>query len=106
MRFPVERARRRAAAARRAEIRRRRAALVVLPLLVAGFILASGPGGVSTASRSGAPEAVVLQAGQTLWDVAERYAPAGVDPRAYVDAVLEKNGITGVPAPGERLDLP
>ncbi len=104
--FPTARARARAASGRRAEIRRRRLAALVLPLLVVGFILATGPAGTSVASRSGAPAAVVLSPGETIWDLAERYAPETIDSRAYVDAVLELNDISGVPAAGQRIELP
>jgi hypothetical protein len=104
--FPVERVRRAAALQRRAEIRRRRLAAVALPVLIVAFIIATGPGGTSVASRSGAPGSVVLQAGDTVWDLAERYSPSTVDSRAYVDAVLELNDISGAPAVGERLRLP
>jgi hypothetical protein len=106
VRFPSERVRARARSQRRAEIRRRRLTLALFPVLVFGFILASGPGGTSVASRSGAPESVVLEAGDTVWDLASRYAPESVDPRAYVDTVLELNDVSGAPAAGARLRLP
>jgi Tfp pilus assembly protein FimV len=48
----------------------------------------------------------VLQAGDTLWDVAGKYAPQSVDTRAYVDALLEINHVTGAPSAGMRLKLP
>lgn len=35
---------------------------------------------------------VVLEPGETLWDVAVRSAPAGVDPRAQLDAIRRLNG--------------
>jgi hypothetical protein len=104
--FPTDRVRARAAASRRAEVRRRRVAAIFLPLLVVALIVATGPGGTSVASRSGAPASVVLEAGETVWDLAERYAPESVDSRAYVDAVLELNDISGAPAAGERIRLP
>jgi hypothetical protein len=104
--FPTARVKARAASRQRAEIRRRRLTIAVLPVLVVGFILASGPEGTSVASRSSAPASVMLQPGETIWDLAERYAPAAVDPRAYVDAVLEMNDISGAPAMGERVRLP
>jgi hypothetical protein len=104
--FPTARARAQAAARRRAEIRRRRLAAVVLPVLVAGFVVATGPAGTSVASRQAAPRSVVLSPGETVWDLAERYAPETIDSRAYVDAVIELNGISGAPAAGERIELP
>jgi hypothetical protein len=106
VRFPVDRVRARAVARRRAEIRRRRLAAVALPLLIVAFIVATGPGGTSVASRPSAPAAVVLETGETVWDLAERYAPATIDSRAYVDAVFDLNDISGAPAAGQRLRLP
>jgi hypothetical protein len=47
-----------------------------------------------------------MRSGQTLWDLAERYAPTSTDPRAYVDQVLELNHLSGVPAAGVRVRLP
>ncbi|HVL64283.1 MAG TPA: hypothetical protein VM573_03830 [Actinomycetota bacterium] len=84
--------------------RRRRAGAVSLALAVglAAFLT----GGTSVASREGAPKAIVLQPGDTVWGVAERYAPPGMDPRAYVDRVLELNGLEAPPAAGLRLRLP
>jgi hypothetical protein len=35
---------------------------------------------------------VVLQPGETLWDVAVRSAPAGVDPRRQLDTIRRLNG--------------
>jgi hypothetical protein len=77
----------------------------LLVMLAAGLV-ATGPGGRAVASRRGAPASVVLRPGQTLWGLAERYAPPGVDPRAYVDALVEINDLDGVPQAGERLRLP
>lgn len=110
-RFPTERVeireqRRRLAARRRRVSRQRRLAIVgTTVVMIAGFLLATGPSGTATASRHDAPKAVVMRSGDTLWDLAERYAPAEVDPRAYVDAVLELNG--GIPPQaGARIVLP
>jgi hypothetical protein len=50
---------------------------------------------------------VVVEPGQTLWDLADRYAPEGMDLRAYVDAVVGLNDLDGrAPFAGERLRLP
>jgi Tfp pilus assembly protein FimV len=102
-RFPVERARARARRARMA-VRRRRAGLAAV---VAGVIAATLlGGGTAPASRPGAPRAVVVEAGDTLWGIAEQYAPNGVDVRAYVDALIELNGLGGGPRAGQRIILP
>ena len=98
---------RRLAAERRVEAQRR-AVASVLAVVLAGilFFLATGPEGNALASRSEAPKAVTLQSGDTLWDIAERYAAPGQDPRAYVHSLIEINDLGPVPQVGERLKLP
>ena len=106
-RFPPQRAAAVRERRRRMELRRRRAgAAGVLLVLVCAFLLATGPSGSAPASRSGAPRAVTVRSGDTLWGLAERYAPAGVDPRAYVDLLEDTNDLSGGLAAGMRLRLP
>ncbi|MFN2595367.1 MAG: LysM peptidoglycan-binding domain-containing protein [Actinomycetota bacterium] len=101
-RFPAVRARR-----RRAVIARRRLTVVaVLITLVVAFMLATGPSGVAPASVGRAPKGVVVQPGQTLWDIGGRYARTGADPRAYVQAILELNHLDAPPPAGTRIRLP
>lgn len=90
----------------RAVVRRRRAGGALLAAVLAASLLAASPRGAALASRPGAPAAVVLKPGDTLWGLAERYAPTGVDPRAYVDALIEINHLQGVPQAGQRVRLP
>ena len=113
--FPAERARnseraraaRRRVAARRASVARRRAALAATVVVIAVMMLfAGGPASVSSADSARTPRKVTVQAGQTLWSLAERYAPRGVDPRAYVDAVLALNDLSGPPMAGAVIRLP
>jgi Tfp pilus assembly protein FimV len=100
-------ARRRAARARRRAIARRRTALGATVVVIATMMLfAGGPAGVSTASSRHVPKAITIQSGQSLWSVAERYAPDGIDPRAYVDAVLALNHLSQPPPAGASLRLP
>lgn len=112
-RFPTERIeireqRRRIAARRRRMVaRRRRLALAGVTIVMSSaLLLATGPSGTATASRDDAPKAVVMRAGDNLWDLAERYGPEGIDPRAYVDAVMETNGFEAPPEAGQRVRLP
>jgi hypothetical protein len=102
-RFPVEPALRRARkAAMLARRRRAGAALVVVAVVIATLLA----GGTAPASRPGAPRAVVVEPGGTLWGIAQRYAPEGIDKRAYVDAVIELNDLPGAPHAGQRIVLP
>lgn len=105
--FPTRIVRARTARARRARAERRlalwAAALVATVGIIGGSAL-STPSSVTT--RPGSPEAVTVQAGETVWDLATRYAPHGSDPRALADAILELNGIQGVVAPGTEVRLP
>jgi hypothetical protein len=87
----------------RAGARRRVVAGGLAAAVVAGTLLVGGP---APASRPGAPGAVVVRPDQTLWEIAERYAPAGVDARAYVDAVVTLNDLEGALLVGDRIRLP
>lgn len=87
--------------------RRRRAALALAGLVVViATLLGGGSGGSAVASKDAAPRSVVLQPGDTVWDLAEKWAPPSLDPRAYVDAVLALNELDGPPAVGQRIRLP
>lgn len=105
LQFPTGRAR---AGARRLQrkTRLRRTLLVLAGIGTALTVVLSGPGGTAVASRPSAPGSVVIQPGDTLWGLAERYAPGGIDPRAYVDAVVELNSLEGVLEAGARVRLP
>jgi hypothetical protein len=103
LRFPTGAVR---ARARRQEILRRLGLAAMAVLIVAVVVIATGPRGSAVASRGGTPEAVVVQPGQTLWEIAESYAAPSVDLRAYVDAVVDINGIEGSVQAGEHLELP
>ncbi|MGH2700059.1 MAG: LysM peptidoglycan-binding domain-containing protein [Actinomycetota bacterium] len=106
LRFPAERAAARLRRQRLVEGRRRLALLVAGLVVIAGVVLGGGTGTTAVASRPGAPQKVVLQPGETLWSVATEYAPAGVDPRAYVDALEQLNDLKGAVRAGMQLTLP
>ena len=107
LRFPTRRARSAAARRARMQARRRRTATVVVALgLVVLFLLATGPSGSSPASAPGTPRAVTVHQGDTLWSLAEAYAPEGMDPRAYVDVLADLNDLDGGLVVGTRIKLP
>ncbi|WP_250027151.1 LysM peptidoglycan-binding domain-containing protein [Paractinoplanes maris] len=88
----------------------RRGRAVVLGLLV---VLASLASAVlfTTASRAeqppaGPPPSVVVQSGDTLWDIAARSVPAG-DGQAAVEELRRLNGLSSYGVrPGDVLILP
>jgi hypothetical protein len=90
-------ARHRAAAAQapgRATYWRRRAVAVAV-LLVVAFVLTALIGRVGAEAELEEKVAghVVVQPGETLWDVAVDTAPDGVDPREQLRDVAELNGL-------------
>jgi len=106
-RFPTRRVRSAAARRARMQARRRRTATVAAGLgLIVVFLLATGPSGSAPASAPGAPRAVTVHAGDTLWSLAEAHAPEGMDPRAYVDVLEDLNDLDGGLAIGMRVKLP
>ena len=100
-RFPAVDARRRA---RRRMMARRRMTLATLALVVVATL--AGGGVAETAPETGGPRAVRVQPGDTLWGIAGDHAPRGTDVRAYVDALIELNGLEGPLQAGTKLRLP
>lgn len=75
--------------------RRRLGVLVVLAALVGLAVQAVADGPVAAPEVAPVSAAtVVVQPGQTLWDIAEEQAPADVSPAAYVRQLAELNGVT------------
>ncbi len=71
----------------------RTVARTVALLAVSALLVAAVLGTVMTAAEEPiAAGHVVLQPGETLWDIAVRSAPAGVDPRRQLDIVRRLNG--------------
>lgn len=104
LRFPTEVVRIRARD--RIEVRRRRFALAAVGLsVVIAILVGSGPSGIAPAATSRAPETVVVRPGDTLWEIAERYSPREIDPRAYLDVLVRANGSPTV-VPGQKIRLP
>ena len=104
LRFPIEIVRRRAQD--QVEIRRRRLALAAVGLaVVVATIIGTGPSGVAPADAGRSPKSVTVRTGETLWEIAVRYAPSQIDPRAYLDVLVRANGSATV-VPGQKISLP
>lgn len=105
--FPTRLVRARVRRQRQEVFLRRRIAVatVAIAVTLAGFQLA-GAGPASATSKPGAPASVTLKSGQTLWDIARRYAAPGTDLRTYVDATVELNSLAGTPVAGLKVRLP
>lgn len=76
--------------------RRRLGALVVLAalLVLGGQALLGGAAPSEPAVVPASATTVVVQPGQTLWDVASTHAPEGVAVDRYVQRLAELNGIS------------
>jgi hypothetical protein len=89
----------------------RRGRLVLLMVASALLLTAFSLGRVSTsAATDGARPShvrhVVVQPGQSLWDIARQAAP-GADPRQTVGRIVDLNGLTDATVrPGQALVLP
>ncbi len=79
-------------ASRSASVRRRSAVLAAVA--VAAVLAVLGTVGMAAAGSDDLTVAghVVLQPGETLWDIATRSAPAGVDPRRQLEDIRRVNG--------------
>jgi LysM repeat protein len=81
--------------------------LLVAALLLLAFSLGRVSPSASTASAPRpAPRSVVVQPGDTLWEIAVGVAPS-VDPRVTVERIIDRNGLSA-PAlrAGQSLVLP
>jgi hypothetical protein len=76
-------------------------AVAALALVVAQAATALGGGSLASPERR--PAAITVQAGDSLWSIAERMAP-GEDPRPIVDRLQARLGST-VLQPGQRIAL-
>jgi LysM repeat protein len=87
---------------------------LLVTLLIAGVLLvalslartATQAAGTTTPQRPARPT-VVVQSGDTLWDIARKAAP-GADPRATVARILELNDLESASSvrAGQQLTLP
>ncbi|NDU76532.1 LysM peptidoglycan-binding domain-containing protein [Actinomadura sp. DSM 109109] len=94
--------------------RRGRAVLIAFAATVTLILLwlTEGPGAFAGSRESrGGParpaETVVVDPGETLWDIASAADPGG-DPRPEVQRIIDLNGLAGDPTvhPGQELRLP
>lgn len=89
--------------------RRGRFAVVLLlaALALVAFSLGRVSSDASTDRESRLPvRTVVVQPGETLWQVAQQVAP-GVDPRVTVDRIIELNALPGAAvAAGQQIAVP
>jgi hypothetical protein len=81
-------------------------ALAAIPVVVGVMIVALNGGGATATSSSGELELVTLQAGQSLWQLAEEIAPEN-DPRDVVSDIIAVNDLrSGSVQAGQRIALP
>jgi hypothetical protein len=66
--------------------------LAVAVALLMGVAVLLGSGMLAAPADPVATGHVVLQPGETLWDIAVRSAPAGVDPRRQLETLRRLNG--------------
>jgi hypothetical protein len=83
------------------------ALLVALPVVMAAFAFAlNGGGAVASAETSSTSFSyVTVEAGQSLWSLAQTLAPTA-DPRDVIAEIVSLNQIQGEIQPGQRLALP
>ena len=60
---------------------------------------------ISQGHRIDAPRAIVVAPGQTLWDLAQTYAPPGSEWSSYAAEIVELNDLDGGLQAGQRLRL-
>ncbi|HAA37359.1 MAG TPA: hypothetical protein DCE00_00650 [Firmicutes bacterium] len=53
------------------------------------------------------PRTIVVETGDTLWTLAQRYAPQRMDIRKYIKLIMDHNELSGpLLYPGQELELP
>jgi len=104
---PAARPRPARASRRTALLRRRMLAFVVLVAAVMAIALSLAMESQASSDAGVLEATVVVGAGETIWDIAGDYLPAGHSQHAYVARVLRHNGIdASAVAPGTVLHLP
>lgn len=89
---------------------RRRVLVLLLVVAVAVGAATATRAVIARAGASVSPQvevSVVVSSGETLWDLARRYAPAGADRSVWVTQVAERNDVDpGSLRPGASLVVP
>lgn len=80
---------------RRTYLRRRLTVVAGLLAAALALTLLIGNAGAQAGLEDRVAGHVVVQPGQTLWEVATAHAPSGTDPRAYLSELRELNGLDG-----------
>ena len=80
--------------------------LSTAPLVIGAAMLVLNGGAATATSDSGSLEYVSVEAGQSLWQIAEIIAPTE-DPRTVIDEIVAINGLDSVNiVPGQQLAIP
>jgi nucleoid-associated protein YgaU len=81
--------------------------LVALALTLAAFTLIGGPAASTASAHHPVAATIIVQPGQTLWDVARAVAPHS-DPRVVVAEITELNDLSdpGAIRPGQPIFVP
>ena len=80
--------------------------LAAIPVVIAAMMFALNGGGAIATSGAGHPlEQIVVLPGETLWQLAEDYAP-DADPRDFIADVESLNSLGGGLQAGQVLDIP
>lgn len=81
--------------------------LVLVGVIVGTVSFFSAPSALASNEKADVSyQYVTVSSGQTLWAIAEKYAP-GQDVRDTIDAIVSLNNLTeGTVQPGQRIALP
>jgi hypothetical protein len=80
--------------------------LVAIPVIAIALAFGLGAGGATATSSSTPLSTVIVQPGQTLWQLATKVAPQS-DPRDVINDIMSVNRLaTATIQPGEKLEIP
>jgi hypothetical protein len=81
--------------------------LIAIPLVIAAFTVAINGGGATATAEASSQSFnyVTVEAGQSLWQLAQALAPTA-DPRDVIAEIVSLNQIQGEIQPGQRLAIP